>query len=99
LNQHLYNYSAALRFLGPQGFAGPHGLAAFFFAGPHGLAASFLGPQGFFCSAPAGVLGASADCANGAAVKPAKAIANAATVDFLDIYFLCKIKLMNEQGL
>jgi hypothetical protein len=88
LNQHFYNYSAALRFLGPQGFAGPHGFAAFFFAGPHGLAVSFLGPQGFFCSAPAGVVGASADCASGAAAKPAKAIANAAKVDFLDIYFL-----------
>jgi hypothetical protein len=63
-------------------------LAAFFFAGPHGFADSFLGPQGFFCSAPDGLAGASAECANGAAAKLAKAIANAATVDFLDITFL-----------
>jgi hypothetical protein len=75
--------------------AGPHGLAAFFFAGPHGLEASFLGPHGFFCSAPDGLAGASAECANGASDKPAKASANAATVDFLDIYFLLMIKLEN----
>jgi hypothetical protein len=85
LSQHFLNYSAALRFLGPHGLAGPQGLAAFFFAGPHGLAVSFFGPHGLFCSAPAGFVGASADCANGAVAKPAKAIANAATVDFLFI--------------
>jgi hypothetical protein len=77
-----------LRFLGPQGFAGPQGLAAFFLAGPHGLDASFFGPQGFFCSVPAGVADASAAFAIGAAANPAKATANAATVDFLDIFFL-----------
>jgi hypothetical protein len=82
------NYSAALRFLGPQGFAGPHGFAAFFLAGPQGLVASFLGPQGFFCSALAGFAGASAEWASGADARPARAIANAATVDFLDMSFL-----------
>jgi hypothetical protein len=95
LGEHCKTYSAALRFLGPQGFAGPHGLAAFFFAGPQGLEASFLGPQGFFCSEPVGFAGASAERASGAADKPAKASANAATVDFLDIYFLLMIKLEN----
>ncbi|OZA11363.1 MAG: hypothetical protein B7Y05_14925 [Polynucleobacter sp. 24-46-87] len=65
---------------------GPHGLDARFFAGPHGLEASFFGAQGVFCSALVGFLGVSAD-ANGAADKPAKANARAATVDFLDIDF------------
>jgi hypothetical protein len=67
-------------------------LLAFFFAGPQGFAASFLGPQGFF-SELVGFTGASAERASGAADKPAKASANAATVDFLDIYFLLMIKL------
>jgi hypothetical protein len=70
-------------------------LLAFFFAGPQGFAASFLGPQGFFCSELVGFTGASAERASGAADKPAKASANAATVDFLDIYFLLMIKLEN----
>jgi hypothetical protein len=91
LRKHWINYSAVLRFLGPQGFAGPHGLAAFFFVGPHGFAASFLGPQGFFCSELGGLAGASAAWAKGAAAKPAKAIAKAATVDFLDINFSLKL--------
>jgi hypothetical protein len=90
LDKHVNNYSAALRFFGPHGLAGPQGLAAFFFAGPQGFALSFLGPQGFFCSAPGGFVGASAECANGAAAKPAKATAKAATVDFLDINFPSK---------
>ena len=90
MGEHRQNYSATLRFLGAQGFAGPHGLAAFFFAGPHGFAASFLGPHGFFCSALGGLLGASAECASGDADRPAKASANAATVDFLVMYFLIK---------
>ncbi|OHC09256.1 MAG: hypothetical protein A2X74_07745 [Polynucleobacter sp. GWA2_45_21] len=76
-----------MRFFGPQGFDGPQGLAAFFLAGPHGLFDSFLGPQGFFCSVPAGVAGASAAFAIGADANPANANANAATVDFLDIIF------------
>jgi hypothetical protein len=62
-------------------------LAAFFLAGPHGLFESFLGLQGFFCSAPAGVADASAAFAIGADANPAKAKANATTVDFLDIIF------------
>jgi len=71
--------------LGPHGFEGPQGFEAFFFAGPQGFEASFLGPQGFFCSAPAGVAGASAECAIGEAAKPANASAKAATVDLLFI--------------
>jgi hypothetical protein len=51
------------------------------------LDASFFGPQGFFCSAPAGVAGASAAFAIGADASPANAKANATTVDFLDIIF------------
>ncbi len=70
---------------------GPHGLDARFLAGPHGLEASFLGVQGVFCSELVGFLGVSAD-AIGAADKPAKAKAKAATVDFLDIEF----PLVNE---
>jgi hypothetical protein len=62
-------------------------LAAFFLAGPHGLDVSFFGPQGFFCSALAGVAGASAAFAIGADASPANAKANATTVDFLDIIF------------
>ena len=41
-------------------------------------------------AAPGGFVGASAECANGAAAKPAKATAKAATVDFLDINFPSK---------
>ena len=71
--------------MGPHGLEGPHGFAAFFLDGPQGLAASFFGAHGFFCSALVGAE-VSADCAIGAADKPANANANAATVDFLDIY-------------
>jgi hypothetical protein len=52
---------------------------------------SFLGPQGFFCSALAGVAGASAAFAIGAEANPANAKAKAATVDFLDIIFPLKV--------
>jgi hypothetical protein len=88
LNQHIKNYSAALRFLGPQGLDGPHGLAGFFLAGPHGFGASFFGPHGFFCSAPVVAGGVSAARAIGAAARPDNANISAATVDFLDIDFL-----------
>jgi hypothetical protein len=67
-----------LRFLGPQGFDGPHGLLLFFFVGPHG----------FFCSAA--VLfpePASAGCAMGAPANPDSNTARATTDDFLDIEF------------
>jgi hypothetical protein len=91
--------SPDLRFLGPQGFDGPHGLLAFFLLGPQGLDAFFLsGAQGFcagclvpsvadFCSAPCvpDVLGVSAERAIGAPTILAIARANAATVDFFDI--------------
>jgi hypothetical protein len=60
-------------------------LAAFFLVGPQGFDASFFGPHGFFCSEPAGAAGASAAFAIGDAANPAKAKANAATVDFLDM--------------